>query len=68
MKPMIQKNLHFDVVGLMSGTSLDGLDLCCVSFDYDGTWRYRILKAESVDYPEELRHKLATAQSMTALE
>lgn len=65
---MIQRNLHFDVVGLMSGTSLDGLDLCCVSFDYDGTWRYRILKAESVDYPEELRHKLATAQSMTALE
>lgn len=52
----------------MSGTSLDGLDLCCVSFDYDGTWRYKILKAESVDYPEELRHKLATAQSMTALE
>lgn len=60
--------LHFDVVGLMSGTSLDGLDLCCVAFDYDGTWSYRILKAESVDYPEELRNKLATAQSMTALE
>lgn len=52
----------------MSGTSLDGLDLCCVSFDYDGAWRYRILKAESVVYPEELRNKLATAQSMTALE
>lgn len=52
----------------MSGTSLDGLDLCCVSFDFDGAWRYRILKAESVDYSEELRNKLATAQSMTALE
>ena len=68
MNPMKPENLHFDVVGLMSGTSLDGLDLCCVSFDYDGTWKYRIVKAESVDYPEELRHKLATAQSMTALE
>jgi len=52
----------------MSGTSLDGLDLCCVSFDFDGTWHYRILKAESVDYPEALRQKLATAQSMTALD
>ena len=65
MKP---RSFHIDVVGLMSGTSLDGLDLCCVHFDYDGAWRYRIVKAESVDYPEELRHALATAQSMTALE
>jgi anhydro-N-acetylmuramic acid kinase len=65
MKP---KNLLIDVVGLMSGTSLDGLDLCCVHFDYDGKWRYQIVKAESVDYPAELREKLATAQSMSALD
>lgn len=57
---------HWNVVGLMSGTSLDGLDLCCVSFDFDGSWRYRILKAESVDYPAELREKLASAQTMSA--
>lgn len=68
MKPMRQKNLHIDVVGLMSGTSLDGLDLCCVHFDYDGAWHYRIVKAESVDYPETLRHALASAQDMTAQE
>ena len=65
MKP---NNFHIDVVGLMSGTSLDGLDLCCVHFDYDGAWHYRIVKAESVDYPASLRDKLATAQSMTALD
>ena len=65
MRPKI---FHIDVVGLMSGTSLDGLDLCCVHFDYDGAWRYRIVKAESVDYPAELREKLATAQSMSALD
>jgi anhydro-N-acetylmuramic acid kinase len=57
-----------DVVGLMSGTSLDGLDLCCVSFQFDGTWHYRILKAESVDYPPELREKLASAQTLSAQE
>lgn len=65
MKP---KPFHIDVVGLMSGTSLDGLDLCCVHFDYDGAWRYQIVKAESVDYPAALREKLATAQSMSALD
>ena len=68
MKPMKPGNLTIDVVGLMSGTSLDGLDLCCVHFDYDGSWKYQIVKAESVDYPASLREKLATAQSMTALE
>ena len=65
---MKSDNMHLNVVGLMSGTSLDGLDLCCVSFDYDGTWHYRIIKAESVDYPAELRDKLASAQTMTAQE
>ena len=64
---MRPNSFHIDVVGLMSGTSLDGLDLCCVHFDYDGAWRYRIVKAESVDYPAELREKLASAQSMSAL-
>ena len=59
---------HLDVVGLMSGTSLDGLDICLVSFDFDGSWHYRIVKAESVDYPAELREKLASAQQMTALD
>ena len=68
MKPMKPANFHIDVVGLMSGTSLDGLDLCCVHFDYDGAWKYRIVKAESVDYPAELREKLATAQSLSALD
>ena len=65
---MRPNHFHIDVVGLMSGTSLDGLDLCCVHFDYDGAWRYRIVKAESVDFPASLHEKLATAQSMSALE
>lgn len=65
---MKQEISSIDVLGLMSGTSLDGLDLCCVHFTFDGTWRYRIVKAESVDYSPELRDALASAQSMTALE
>lgn len=64
----MQNPLSLDVVGLMSGTSLDGLDLCCVSFQFDGCWHYRILKAESVDYPPELREKLASAQTLSAQE
>lgn len=58
-----------DIIGLMSGTSLDGLDICYVRFDGENAdWKYTILKAESEQYPLEISNSLATAQSMTAAE
>lgn len=63
------------VIGLMSGTSLDGLDICYVNFQYDpsgnngtGKWNYQIIKAEDEGYSDELKEKLGNAQNMTALE
>ncbi len=57
------------VIGLMSGTSLDGLDMCYVEFDLkNGKWDYRILKAIDEQYPPEIKINLATAQNMSALE
>ncbi|MBK6963919.1 MAG: anhydro-N-acetylmuramic acid kinase [Bacteroidales bacterium] len=41
-------------LGIMSGTSLDGLDLALCRFDVlNGRWSYEILKAETIPYPEE---------------
>ena len=55
------------IVGVMSGTSLDGLDLCYTEFDYrDGKWEYNIVVAEDEEYPLEIKDKLANAQSMSA--
>jgi len=56
------------VIGLMSGTSLDGLDICFVEFSYNGKWSHKVVDVESVSYSKELTDKLATAQSMSALE
>lgn len=59
------------IIGLMSGTSLDGLDICYTQFNYteqSGKWNYEILAAEDEQYPAELKHQLATAQSMSAEE
>src|SRR5574344_2271456 len=62
-------------IGMMSGTSLDGLDMCYVEFVFNGTpggwedstkWSYKILAAEDEGYDDDLKHKLATAQSMSA--
>ncbi|MDX9782855.1 MAG: anhydro-N-acetylmuramic acid kinase [Bacteroidales bacterium] len=60
-----------EITGLMSGTSLDGLDLCHVRFTLDESskkWSYEILAADEEPYAAELKHKLATAQNMTAEE
>ena len=59
-----------NVIGLMSGTSLDGLDICYASFERNdcGKWNYSIIKAESDPYPEDVKCKLATAQNMSAEE
>lgn len=57
------------IIGLMSGTSLDGLDICYVEFKYiNGKWEYHIIRAEDEIYSNELKNQLATAQSMSALD
>ncbi|MCK4880445.1 MAG: anhydro-N-acetylmuramic acid kinase, partial [Bacteroidales bacterium] len=49
----------YRVTGLMSGSSMDGVDLACCDFDWDGQqWEYDILEAETVPYSEELLGKL----------
>jgi len=46
----------------MSGSSLDGVDLAACEFIRRGRiWDYRILAAETIPYPEQLREKLAEA-------
>src|SRR5574344_143444 len=57
------------VIGLMSGTSLDGLDLCYASFEYDGSkWSYKVIDACDEQDSDELKMRLATAQNMSAYE
>ena len=41
---------EYKVVGVMSGTSLDGIDLAYVTFKFDRVWDFKIEIAETLDY------------------
>lgn len=43
----------YNIVGVMSGTSLDGIDLVYASFHFDGKWHFKISHYETVAYPSQ---------------
>jgi anhydro-N-acetylmuramic acid kinase len=58
----------YQVIGAMSGTSLDGLDLCHCRFEFSGRhWTYRIAQATTLPYPAEFSARLSSVENDTAL-
>lgn len=50
------------VLGLMSGTSLDGLDIAYVELKFAyKQWRYQLLHTETINYSEEWQEKLKSS-------
>ena len=49
----------YKAIGLMSGTSLDGLDICFTKFWTENScWKFEILKAETIAYSQILEEQL----------
>lgn len=44
---------EYKVIGVMSGTSLDGVDLVYVTFQFNNTWKFKITCAETIAYNNE---------------
>lgn len=49
---------NYNVIGIMSGTSLDGIDLAYIAFAKSDTWTYKIHKAVTIPYSEEWKKLL----------
>jgi anhydro-N-acetylmuramic acid kinase len=53
---------YYNVVGVMSGTSLDGIDLAHVKLSYSNNkWDFCILEAETFGYHDNMLKRLQTA-------
>lgn len=56
-------------IGVMSGTSLDGLDIAYVSFSRDqNKWSYDLLYADTLSYDKGMKRKLEQASSASGVE
>ncbi|MEI6682652.1 MAG: anhydro-N-acetylmuramic acid kinase [Bacteroidota bacterium] len=61
--------MQYNVIGLMSGTSLDGLDIACCGFTPgEDRWSFTIGCAETIPYTGQWKKILASIESGTALE
>lgn len=59
----------YRAIGIMSGSSLDGLDIAYVIFEETGgKWNFDIVVTECFSYTPEWQQKLATATQVSALE
>lgn len=60
---------QYHVIGLMSGTSLDGLDMAyCVFSHNNGQWHFSIKTADTFDYTQEWLKKLQSAPALSGQE
>jgi len=59
---------EYKVLGIMSGTSLDGVDIAWVHFKKDAQWEFTILKAETSAYDAAWKNKLSTALNLSPIE
>jgi anhydro-N-acetylmuramic acid kinase len=60
---------NFKVIGLMSGTSLDGLDIAyCTFSEKKNGWKYSIKKADTLKYTPGWSQKLSGAHLLSAEE
>lgn len=62
--------MSYSIIGVMSGTSTDGLDIAHVTFSYDDKnqiWTHQLVNAEMYNYPDDFAKKLNSAKELNGL-
>ena len=59
---------QYHAIGLMSGTSFDGLDIVYCSFNYNNGWGFNIINSECIKYSKQWVSKIIKANNLNARE
>jgi anhydro-N-acetylmuramic acid kinase len=63
------KSENYNVIGVMSGTSLDGVDLAHIKFTvHNQKWTFEILESETIVYSKKWVNELKTAVDYSEIE
>jgi len=54
----------YHIIGVMSGTSLDGVDLCYASYKFDEKWEYKIINTLTYNYSNKWKNRLLNSISL----
>ena len=61
------KNTKYNVIGIMSGTSCDGLDIAhCMFYNEDSEWKYELKKSKCINFPKKLKKRLLNCSKTDA--
>jgi anhydro-N-acetylmuramic acid kinase len=64
-----QQNKTYKVLGIMSGTSLDGIDLCLTEFKlFRDEWAYSIIATQTEKYSNDWGKELRSVEAKSAVE
>lgn len=56
---------QYKIIGIMSGTSLDGIDLVYCNIEKNECWSFQIIMAETIPYTKEWKKKLQNATHLS---
>jgi len=59
---------RYTLIGLMSGTSGDGLDIAHCHFEYQDGWSFEILQAKTEPFPDALGERLQASHQLSGFE
>ena len=65
---MVKMGSKTTVLGIMSGSSLDGLDLCTAAFEKrTDAWTYEIMDCQTIEIPKMLMEQLECASTIDSI-
>lgn len=65
---MTKQTKNLQIIGLMSGTSLDGLDVAHVQFHFEETISFEVLHATTYPFPDDWKQRLKAATDISVPE